>query len=162
LERLLRANPVVVAHEPGNGKHAMRLAELRIDRQRTLRGLLAAAAPLLRRHDSRFRELAVRERETDVRHRVVRVCRDRALEVLDAFANAGRGESNVAVPALEVELIRLETRRRLLADTSFLIAGELRTQRGGDLHGHVRLDGEDVAQLAVVRLGPEVVVRPDV
>ena len=77
------------------------------------------------------------------------------MPLLDAFL----GPPGQAVLSQEVELVGLDVVGGLLADPGPLLRRELRLERGRDLQRDVGLDGEDVGQLAVVGLGPEVPVR---
>ena len=56
------------------------------------------------------------------------------------------------------ELVGLDVVGGLLPDPAPLLGRELGLQRGRDLERDIGLDGEDVGQLAVVGLGPEVTV----
>src|SRR6267378_6993047 len=66
------------------------------------------------------------------------------------------------VPPLEIEGVGLAARSRLLLDLSVLMREDLHLQRVRDLLCDVALDGEDVVQLPVVTLGPDVGLTPDV
>jgi hypothetical protein len=87
--------------------------------------------------------------QSGIGERVIRIVRDRLLEVSrrlpDAFAVAPVPE----IPAAQVEVVRLHAGGRGLH------AHELALQRLGDRAGDLVLDGEDALQLAVVGLRPE-------
>ena len=104
------------------------------------------------------RELRVRQGHPDVGHRIPGIGRDRLPEVVDALLDRVLGVSTVAVPSLEIELIGLHVVGRFPSYPRLLRRRKLRAQRGGDLQGDIHLDREDVGELPVVRLGPQVPV----
>ena len=61
----------------------------------------------------------------------------------------------VLVPPPEDEIVGLEVSGRRPGDPSLLDLGELHREGADDLLGHLVLEGEDVADLPVVALGPE-------
>ena len=97
-----------------------------------------------------------------MRQRVRRIPADGILQIGQPQLHPFPGPPVDAVLSLEVELVGLHVRGRLLPDLPTLLVGQLGLERGRDLQRHVALDGEDVGQLAIVGLGPEVPVRLDV
>ena len=84
----------------------------------------------------------------------------RLLEVLDPLANPLLGVPAAAVSPLEIHLVGLEIARGLSTYPRPLIGRKLRLEGGGDVQRHVGLDREDIGELTVIRLRPEVLIRP--
>jgi hypothetical protein len=85
---------------------------------------------------------------------------DRTLEVLDTGAEAALAQLRPVVATEEVELVGLDALGGLPLDPRPLLRRELRLQRRRDLLRHVALDREDLREVAVVGLDPEVFLAP--
>ena len=59
---------------------------------------------------------------------------------------------------LQVVVVGIDARRGPAGDDGFLLWGDGGLERPGDLRGQLRLDGEDVADLAVEGLGPDMLI----
>ena len=70
--------------------------------------------------------------------------------------------SDAEVLTLEVEAVSRQILGRSPLDLSPELGGELDAQSSSDLIGYPALDGEDIAQLAVVGLRPELPLLPGV
>ena len=79
-----------------------------------------------------------------------------------ARAQRLRRELDEPLPPLEKEPIGLDVLRRLPPHARLLVARQLGLERGRDVQRDVGLDREDVRQLPVVRLGPELPIGLDV
>ena len=161
LELLLRARPVVVAGDLEVPQYGVPFGEVVVDLEGPRDGHLRSSERLVGRDRTGHAEseIGVGEGDGGVCQRVVRVALDRLLEVLEALVHTFLGPPGEASPAEEKEVIGLDVVGRLLADPFPLLLGELRLERGRDLQRHVTLDREDVGQLAVVRVRPEMPVR---
>ena len=84
------------------------------------------------------------------------------LEVLDRAGISLLCVLDEPLPTLQEELIGLNVLRRLSAHAHLLIKRELRLERDGNAQRNVGLDGENVRQLPVVRLHPQMLVIFDV
>ena len=159
---LFGTRPIEVAHELEQAEHGVHLAQSAVECERFGHGRLG---PLVghRRLDRTApgidAQMGPGQREAGVRQRVLWIACDCLLEVLDALADAFHGVAAEPVPSLKVELVGLEIARRLSLDPGALVGRQLGPERGGDLDCHVRLDREDVGQLAIVGLRPEVLIR---
>src|SRR5205814_1100307 len=112
----LRAAPVEVADEADVAHDAVRLPQLAVELERRARGRLRAAIRVLGALDARFSELRVRQRQPHIGHREARVPLRGALEIPERVAHAFRGVAREGVTPLEVQLVRFEVARGLLAD----------------------------------------------
>src|SRR3989440_6663679 len=142
------------------GQHATRLSQRAVERERLGRGLFGSLIGLGRRHRAAPLAAQLREghRDAGMCQGILGVLRNRLLEILDASADPRLREFDETMAALEIELVGLEIAGGLLVDPGSLIGGKLRLQRGRDLQRHVRLNREDIGQLTVVRLRPEVLI----
>src|SRR3989442_1083750 len=158
LELLLGAHPVEVAYRLDEGEHAMRFAELGVEGQRLRAGCFGSGVCLVRPHRPGFPELRIDHGEGRVRESVIGVFGDRLLEVLDPLATSFLGVPEVTMPALKIKLIGQQIAGGLLVQPGLLIRRQLGLERGRDVQRHVRLDGEHIRELTVIRLRPEVSV----
>ena len=136
----------------------MRFGELGVELERRRHGLVGSGVGLAGLERAAFPELHVRQGRPDIRQGIARVPVDRLLEILDRFTHPLLRVSDQPVATLEIELVRLEVAGRLLVDAGLLRGRELRLEGGGDVQRHVGLDREDIGELTVVRLRPEVLV----
>ena len=75
---------------------------------------------------------------------------------LDVFFTAMTGD--VVLPRHEIEVVSLDVVRAALLDGLLLFGQELESQRLDDRFGDLVLQREDIAQVAVVTFGPDVIV----
>ena len=136
----------------------MRFPEPAVEGQRLRAGFFGSGVGLVRLQGSGFPKLRIGHGEGGVGLGVVRVLRDRLLEVLNPLATPLRGVPQVTVSALEIVLVGLQIPGGLLVKPGLFIGRELRLEGGREVQRHVRLDREHVGELTVVRLDPEVSV----
>ncbi len=83
----------------------------------------------------------------------------RLLEVLDSFVHVLGGPLQAEVTALEEKLVSLPIDRAGTCQPRFLLRRQRNLDLSGDCVRHLALQGEDVAQVALVAVGPQVPVR---
>ena len=134
----------------------MRLGEVRVELNGARGGGVAVVAfP----RDSQ--PIALRRRQQRPGLRVVRVELDRTTTQADdgvVLAHVAQHAAGVVMPGHQVEVVGIEMGRAALLDRLFFLRQQLEFQRRDDGLGDLVLQREDVVQVAVVALGPEVVV----
>ena len=161
LELQLRAGPIEVTGVLEERQQAMRFPQPAVELERLrhrLSGPLIGLLRLQRPGSMPEPELRVRHAQSCMREGVARVLHDCQLEVLDALADPLLGEAEEAMAPLEIELVGLEIGGGPPADLGSLIRGQLGLERPRYPQRHVALDHEDIGELPVIRLGPEVAV----
>ena len=161
LELELGAAPIEIDHASEEGRRAVRFTQAVVELERFrdgLAGLSIRLARLQRTRSVREAELRVCHRQPDVGEGVARVLHDRVLEILDPFADPFLGISEGTMAPLEIQLVGLEVPGGLPTKPGLLIRRELCFERRGDPQRHIGLDHEDVGQVPVVGLRPEMVV----
>lgn len=137
----------------------MGFPEQGIEPERVRRGVPRLPECNLRGQQAALAQFRIRHGHTGVRERELRVFHGRLPVVLDRPLHPFGRELDEPVAPLEVELVRLEIGGRALPDPRLFVARELGLERRRDVQGYVGLDPEDVGQLPVVGLAPEVLLR---
>ncbi len=157
-ERLLGRPPMRLEVEGVDALGAMRRRQLRVERQGARHRIERLGLRLRRRHPAIDVQDRVAIGEATVGRSVAVVEGNRTFEAGDCRANH-RGRTLVPqVPALEVEVVG----ERVSGGPRHRAAAAQRRRHGGDdrLH-HVVLHLEDVGELAIVAIGPDVVPALD-
>ena len=84
--------------------------------------------------------------------------RDGAAVVIDRFREVGARDFAVVMAAEQVQVVRLHVLGRLLREARLVCRRQSRFQRLGNVLGDFGLNGKNVFQLAIVCLGPELLV----
>ena len=162
LEIPLQAFPVPVV-QANVRQRSVRLAQLAIELERFAPGRFRLAKAVLGRHHAAAGEHHMRVRQAGVRRGVVGLKPDRLLVLGDALAHALFGARIPQMPSPQIRLVRPRIERRHPIETS------IRSHRERDLDfpcdgaRHLCLQREDVMQLALVTLRPQVsrIAHPD-
>jgi hypothetical protein len=97
----------------------MRFTEIRVERERSLCRHYALCVRLVGRHASAAltdRDFGEALRDADVGESVVRICLRGGAKIFDAFSKTFLRVATIAEAALQVRLIRVDVRRRRLAN----------------------------------------------
>ena len=106
--------------------------------------------------------LAVRARAARVGSGIARVELDGFLEELDRVFDAALGQTIQVVLSAQAQVVGLDVARLPLRERDLLREAELELQRLDDLARDLLLDVEDVVELALVRIAPDLAVGLDV
>jgi len=150
LELSLGFRPIEVEHRGDGAQHRVSFGKVRIDRERAP-GLGAHTRESLTRWHQPVNGVAVKQMaQLRMRQREKRVERNRLLETLLGHRQAVRCPPLRVKQCLQVLFVRRQARH---VPTS---GRELHVQRLGDRRRDLVLDGEDVRQLSIVALRPQV------
>ncbi len=138
----------------------MGIAELRLQADRGL-GCASRAFELRGRVLSFTRcpaeiDFGFRQGESGPRLRIVRIKRDRALKSLTRQGELAEALLIQKGDPAEVAVIRFRVLRWHIRDGLSFAPGKMCCQRTGDFFRDLAFDREDVGQLAIIRLGPDV------
>src|SRR2546426_448119 len=98
--------------------------------------------------------------QTSVGQRVAGILGDGSLEMTDRFLYLGFGPLVGVIAAKQIQVVRLGLVGRFLLEPLLLLRGQGRGQRARNLLRQLALHLENVEQLAVVRLAPELLRGP--
>jgi hypothetical protein len=148
---------------PLNGQHLAQrrhcLGQLWIELQRARRRRLGPRIRIIRRHPI-VGQAAPAVRDACIRAAVSRILQQHVLVELQALPESRLGVAREVEAALEVVVVRLEVGRR--RRQRVLVPHQPQLERVRDGARDLVLDGEDVLQLAVEGLRPELVAVGDV
>ncbi len=131
---------------------------LRIEGECLLDGRAGARIRVARAEHAVLAELEQADGETGPGGRVRSIALDGALEETDRPRHAFARVARQMMSSLEVELVGARVGGRLALEPAALIGRQLGLERARDVERDLRLDREDVGELAVVGLRPEVPV----
>ena len=148
----------------GPADRGVSFGQFGIKSDRTVRGSHRRLTRFLRRHDREVGQRAVRLRQAGVRGRVVRIQRNRLLK------GVARGDQCLELAgqpvhketAAQIQMVRLQVRRRLPDDRLVGWARERNLEAFRDRVRDLVLDGKHVVDVAVVPIGPDLVSVVDV
>ena len=153
-ESLLRTTPVPVVNEETPRQRRVRFRQRIVERDRLSRVELGVLEALVHRHVPIIDVQRVGVGKPGVSQRVVRIERDRFLEVLDAFGDSFRSALVPGVAAAQVQPIRFHVLGVAVARRRDDIRERSRAELGDDCARDLVLDRKDVVQLPVVALRP--------
>ena len=154
-EFILRIGPRQFRHCLQMAHRAVRFAKFGIEPKRFCRRCGRTRKRDLRHHHTQFDQFDVRHGKRRVRECERRIAGDRALEVLDCMRQRLRRVLDQPLTAPQEQLIRLHIRGGLPSHAQLLVSRELRLERGRNAQRDVGLNGEDIGQLPVIRLHPQ-------
>jgi hypothetical protein len=131
------------------------LTQVGIEPESARCGVHGARVRLIGIHRAVLRELDMGDAEMRPGKRERGVTGDRLVEIADGTADRLGRVLDEALTTAEKELVRLDVAGRVAREPRLLVDGKLRLERGRDVQCDIALDGEDVSELAIVRLRPE-------
>ncbi len=157
---LAGALPIELVEELDLGERGVSLAQGRVELERALDRRPGLGHDLVRRKQAAG-ELDVSIGQAGIGEREGGILRDREVEVLDGPRQRFRGEAGKRGPSLKVELVGLGVDRGLAGQLRILFRGDLDADLLRDRAGHVALQGENVAKIALVAFRPHLPLAGD-
>ena len=156
----LGRRPIVIEDEAVPGQRGVRLRNRGIELHGAPRGRSRGGKRLPRREKvvGGAREPLVSDRDAGVREGVIRLLRDRLLEVVEGLARVGSSGLRHVKLALQVRIVGPRIDDLPTREAAALLLGQPHPDLPGDRAGHLSLERQDVLDVALEGVGPEVAI----